>query len=82
LGIGPHSSYYSIIGADDLPVIAETEQDLIKRLNEWKDNVENRGMRVNMNKTNNTHNNNPFKAVCPGLPGEPVPEEMLTHPPS
>jgi len=30
---------------------AETEDDLIKRLNEWKDNVENRGMRVNMNKT-------------------------------
>jgi len=30
-------------------VIAETE-DLIKRLNEWKNNVENRGMRVNMNK--------------------------------
>ena len=23
----------------------------IKRLNEWKDNVENRGMRLNMNKT-------------------------------
>jgi len=32
---------------DDLVVIAETEDDLIKRLNEWKDNVENRGMRVN-----------------------------------
>jgi len=30
---------------------AETEDDLIKRLNEWKDFVENRGMRVNMNKT-------------------------------
>jgi len=29
----------------------ETEEDLIKRLNEWKDNVENRGMRVNVNKT-------------------------------
>jgi len=27
------------------------EEDLIKRLNEWKDFVENRGMRVNMNKT-------------------------------
>ena len=27
------------------------EDDLIKRLNEWKDFVENRGMRVNMNKT-------------------------------
>ena len=28
-------------------MIAETEDDLIKRLNEWKDNVKNRGMRVN-----------------------------------
>jgi len=37
--------------ADDLVVVAETEGDLIKRLNEWKDNVENRGMRVNINKT-------------------------------
>ena len=36
--------------ADDLVVIAETEDDLIKRLDEWKDNLENRGMRVNMNK--------------------------------
>jgi len=32
-------------------VIAETEEELIKRLNEWKDNVESKGMRVNMNKT-------------------------------
>ena len=32
-------------------VIGETEDDLIKRLNEWKDNVENRDMRVNINKT-------------------------------
>ena len=32
-------------------MIAETEEDLIKRLNEWKNNVKNRGMRVNMNKT-------------------------------
>jgi len=37
--------------AYDWVVIAETEDDLIKRLNEWKDNIENRGMRVNMNKT-------------------------------
>ena len=40
-----------LLYADDLVAIAETEDDLIKRLNEWKDNVENRGMRVNMNKT-------------------------------
>ena len=30
---------------------AETEDDLIKRINEWKDNVENRGTIVNLNKT-------------------------------
>ena len=37
--------------ADDLVVTAETEGDLIKRLNEWKDNMQIRGIRVNMNKT-------------------------------
>jgi len=31
--------------------MAESEEDLIKRLNEWKDNMENRGIRVNMSKT-------------------------------
>jgi len=41
-----------LLYADDLVVIAETEDDLIRRLNDWKDFVENRGMRVNMNKTN------------------------------
>ena len=40
-----------LLYADDLAVIAETEEELIKRLNEWKDNVESKGMRVNMNKT-------------------------------
>jgi len=42
---------WELLYADDLVVIAETEDHLIKRLNEWKDNVENRSMRVNMNKT-------------------------------
>ena len=43
---------WELLYADDLDVIAETEEDLIKRLfNEWKNDVENRGMRVNMNKT-------------------------------
>ena len=41
---------WELLYADDLVVIAEAEEDLIKRLNEWKNNVENRGMRVNMNK--------------------------------
>ena len=31
-------------------MIAETEEELIKRLNDWKDNVESKGMRVSMNK--------------------------------
>jgi len=42
---------WKMLYADDLVVIAETEEELIKRLNEWKDNVESKGMRVNMNKT-------------------------------
>jgi len=41
---------WELLYANDFVVIAETDEDLIKRLNEWK-NVENRGMRVNMNKT-------------------------------
>jgi len=36
--------------ADDLVVIAENEDDLMKRLNECNGNVENRDMKVNMNK--------------------------------
>ena len=45
---------WELLYADDLAllaVIAETEEELIKRLNEWKDNVESKGMRFNMNKT-------------------------------
>ena len=42
---------WELLYADDLAVIAETEEELIKRLNECKDNVESKGMRVNMNKT-------------------------------
>jgi len=41
---------WELLYADDLVVIAETDEDLIKRLNEWKVNVEKRRMRVNMNK--------------------------------
>jgi len=42
---------WELLYADDLAVIAETEEELINRLNDWKDNVESKGMRVNMNKT-------------------------------
>jgi len=42
---------WELLYADDMVVIAENEDDLIKRLNEWKDNMENRGMIVNINKT-------------------------------
>jgi len=37
---------WELLYADDLAVRAETEEELIKRLNDWKDNVESKGMRV------------------------------------
>ena len=42
---------WELLYADDFIVVAETEEVLITRLNEWKNNVENRGMRVNIDKT-------------------------------
>jgi len=42
---------WELLHAGDLVMIAESEEDLIKRPNEWKDNAENKGMKVNMNKT-------------------------------
>jgi len=41
---------WELLYADDLEMIVETEEELIKKVNEWQDNVENEGMRVNMNK--------------------------------
>ena len=40
---------WKLLYVDDLVVIAETEDDLIKRLSEWSDGVENRGMRLRVN---------------------------------
>ena len=47
------STVMSMLHAGDLAVIAETEEEIIKRLNEcqWKDNVESKGTRDNINKT-------------------------------
>jgi len=42
---------WELMYAEDFAVIAETEEKLIKRLNDWKVNMESKGMRVNMNKT-------------------------------
>jgi len=42
---------WELLYADDLAVIAETEEELIKRLNEWENNIESKDMRVNINKT-------------------------------
>ena len=43
--------YYLLQKLMFVAVIAETEEELIKRLNEWKENVESKCMRVHMNKT-------------------------------
>jgi len=42
---------WELLYDDDLEVIAETEEELIKRLNKWKDNVKSKEVRGNMNKT-------------------------------
>ena len=42
---------WELLYMHDLVVTAKIEDDLIKRLNEWKDNMENRVMSANMNKT-------------------------------
>jgi len=42
---------WELLYADDLAVIAETEEELIKRLNDWKDDVESKRTRISMNKT-------------------------------
>ena len=34
---------WELLYADDLAVIAETEEELVKRLNDWKDNVQSKG---------------------------------------
>jgi len=39
---------WELLYADHLVVIAETQDDLIKRISEWKDNIVNKGVRVNM----------------------------------
>ena len=57
---------WELLYVDDLVVIAETEEDLIKRLNEWKNNVENRGMRVNMNKNQDYDKWRTSEAVAEG----------------
>jgi len=64
---------WELVYADYLVVIADTEDDLINRLNEWKNNVENRGMRVS---TTTTTILQPF---VQDYPGEPVPEETFTN---
>jgi len=35
---------WELLNSGDLAVIAEIEEELIKRLNEWKDNVESKGI--------------------------------------
>ena len=50
---------WELLYADDLAVIAEAEEELIKRLNEWKENVESKGTHTH------TH---PFNGPFPGLP--------------
>lgn len=35
---------------DDLVLILESEEELIEKLNQWKDGIQSKGMKVNINK--------------------------------
>jgi len=56
---------WELLYAAELIVIAETEEDLIKTLNQWKDNVENSGLRVTHTHTTVLR----LCGICPGKPG-------------
>ena len=52
--VGIPSCSYNIAESfccSDVTLVLNPQEELIKRLNEWKENVESKGMRVNMNKT-------------------------------
>jgi hypothetical protein len=42
---------WELLYADDLALIAETEEELIDKIRRWKDGMENKGLRVNVAKT-------------------------------
>ena len=42
---------WEILYADDLVLIAESEGDLIKKIQNWKNGFESKGLRVNVTKT-------------------------------
>jgi len=43
---------WQLLYADDLVVIAESKEELIKKHTRWKDGVQSKRMKMNMNKTN------------------------------
>ena len=62
---------WELLYADDLVLMAETLEDLKRNLTSWKDNIEAKGIRVNVNKTKlvcNKHNSSgksdPIKWSC------------------
>ena len=44
-------SLWELLYADDLVIIAELEEQVVRRFNEWKRELETRGVKVNMDKT-------------------------------
>ena len=48
----PTGEPWELLYADDLTVIADTLEECITKLKAWKNGMENRGLRVNMKKTN------------------------------
>jgi len=53
-----------LLYADDLVVIAESKEELIKKLNRWNDTVQGKDMKVNMSKTKVLIGGESHKVVC------------------
>ena len=52
LGCRIHNQYYGLIGyADDLALVAKSMEELTVKLQNWKQAMEAKGLRVNMGKT-------------------------------
>ena len=58
---------WELLYAGDLVLMAETLEDLKKKLTIWKDNIEAKGLRVNVNKTKlvcSKHNSSVKSSFC------------------
>ena len=70
------SCHWGLLNADDLVVLAESKEELSKKLNRWKDGVQSKGMKVDMYKTNLLKL--PLRLGGSGPPSNTLPSSLRT----